>query len=519
MDRAYLKKRGLGAWKDSGTWKLFLWTDTEAFQGDIAVAQDTLAALPTIESTVGACSLLPPQVPHVQCIVRALRSGNGAIDLSSTGCGKSICALVAAWNLGLTPVVICPKAVIGSWEAWSARTGVKIYVMNYESAIRSKLPFLKRTKKDKPAYFKMEWSMRNPERYLVVLDECQKCKGMETIQGAILSSIKRCKDLKVLCLSATIAQSPLDMKGLAYVLGWHTWDNWTSWLADNGCISTKQTVKKKQFNARTKSHWTSKFEINVWRFVGGEKSLANISKRLLPRYGSALTTEDLSEFFPRNRVIPVILKGDASVAQLHEEIQVKLKELAAQKRRDASANNQSILTELMRLQQEIELRKLPDAISMAKDAAEDGKSVVFIATFTATIDAFKEATKSLEISGKVSDKQGQIDAFQRDENHFIALQIQSGATGVSLHSDREEMRPRVSIMMPSFDSRLMLQALGRIFRANGKHDCLQHILLHKDSKIDQRLAEAIELKTGNISALNGYGAGLDLGINEYALDA
>jgi hypothetical protein len=511
LDKLYLKSKGLGIYKNHGVWSLYLWTDNEGFAGDIVPPKNVLAPLPTIETSVGSCSLLPPQVPHTACLVRALRAGNCAIDTGSTGVGKSPCALVTAWNLGLTPIIICPKSVIGSWENWAKKTGQTIHVINYEQVIRGNFPFVKRTGKDRPAYFKLEWCVRTPEKYLVIIDEGHKCKSMESYQSAILSSTKRAK-IKTLVLSATLVESTLDMKALGYCLGLHSWSNWPDFIAANGCIKTKQTVKKRNFNPRTRKYWTSKFDIDVWRFVGGAKALAKLSKQIFPRFGSGLTIADMKDFFPKNFIIPHIADMDGKIAKIHKEMAVQLKELAAQRRRDASSENKSILTELMRMQQEIELLKLPTAIEMAKNAVAEGNSVAFIAQFTATIDAFKKATDSLEISGNIDDKQSEIDAFQADKNHMIAVQVQSGATGVSLHDEREGSRPRISILMPVFDTRLFKQALGRIYRANGRATVRQYVLLDQNSEIDSKLAKTIERKTENLAAFNGYGEGLDLSV-------
>lgn len=510
LRRAYFKKRGLGAWKDGGVWKLFLWTDTEAFQGDVAVAQDALPELPKIKETVGSCSLLPPQVPHVQCIVRALRSGNGAIDTSDTGTGKTICSLIAAWNLGLTPVVVCPKSVIGSWQKWAARTGQEIHCTNYEQVVRGNFPWCKRTGKDKPAYFKFEWDLRTPEKYIVIIDEAHRCKGMETLQGAIASSLKRA-GIKFIALSATLAEDPLDLKNVGYVLGLHHWSNWSDWLHANGCIQVNQKVKKRMYNSATRKHWVSKFDIKKWIFKGGAASLAKLHKEIFPRMGSRLTVKDLNGYFPKNHIIPHSANIDSKIATIHKKMKKELRELAAKSRRDG-AEEGAKLTLLLRAQQEVELLKVPVAIEMAKDFVAEGNSVMFACQFQETIKAFKKAMGGVEVSGNISDKQSEIDKFQSDEEHTIAVQVQSGGAGISLHDDREGMRPRVSIILPVFDARQFKQVLGRIHRAEGKSTVHQYILLDENSDIDMRICAAIEKKCDNMAAFNGEDYGVDLQI-------
>lgn len=511
-DRVYLKKRGLGAYKDKGVWKLYLWTDTEEFQGDIKEPSGELPELPTIEPSVGSCKLLEPQVPHVARIVRALRMGGGAIDNSKTGTGKTICALVAAWNLGMEPIIVCPKSVIKSWQDWAAKTGQRVHVTNYAQVRSGNFPFCIRTDKDRPSYMKFEWKLRTPEKYIVIVDEAHNCKGLETLQGAILSSCKRAK-VKVLMLSATLAESALDLKNAGYVLNLHHWSNWSDWLYANGCIKVKQKVQKRMFNPRTRKHWMSKFTIDKWVFKGGKDSLAKLREQIFPRMGSGLTLDDMDGYFPDNHIIPHVADIDSKIATIHRKMKKELGELAAKARRDGAREEGAKLTVMIRAQQEVELLKLPIAIEMARDAQAEGNSVMFACQFTETIKAFKKALGGCEVSGNVKDTASEIAKFQSDKEHFISVQVQAGGAGVSLHDDREGMRPRVSIIMPVFDARQFKQVLGRIHRANGRSTVKQYILFDSKSDIDKRICAAIEKKCGNMDSFNGDDIGIELQTN------
>ena len=75
------------------------------------------------------------QIPHVGKLVRSINKYGVAKDGSDTGTGKTVMALYTAKQCGLIPFVICPKAVIPSWEAWMQEIfgHVKVdMVHNYE---------------------------------------------------------------------------------------------------------------------------------------------------------------------------------------------------------------------------------------------------------------------------------------------------------------------------------------------------------------------------------------------------
>jgi hypothetical protein len=430
------------------------------------------------------------------------------LDTSDTGVGKTICALVAAWNLGLTPIVICPKSVIGSWQKWAKRTGILIHVTNYEQVVRDNFPFCRRTDTTRPSYMKFEWQLRQPEKCLVILDEAHRTKGMETLQGAILSSCKRA-GVKALALSATLAETPLDLKNAAYCLGLHHWSNWSDWLHSTGCRTIKQKVQKKMFNRQTRQHWISKFTIDKWVFNGGTKALDKLHKQIFPAMGSRLTLKDMEGYFPANHIIPRSANIDAKIGKIHKAMKKELAELAAKERRDGKEEG-SRLTILIRAQQKVELLKVPVAIEMARDFEADGNSVIFACQFTETIKAFKKALGGAEISGQINDKEAEIEKFHSGAEHFISVQSQSGGAGISLHDDEEGMRPRVSIILPIFDARQFKQLLGRAHRAEGKSTVRQYILLDENSDIDQKICKAIERKADNMAAFNGDDIGIDL---------
>ena len=75
----------------------------------------------------------------------------------------------------------------------------------------------------------------------------------------------------------------------------------------------------------------------------------------------------------------------------------------------------------------------------------------------------------------------------------------AGAASISLH-DLDGVFPRNSLISPNWSAILTLQAIGRIYRANGKSPCLQEFLFASD--IEERQRARVAAKVRNISELN-----------------
>ena len=122
------------------------------------------------------------------------------IDSSAVGTGKTVVAAHLSRNLGGDVAVICPKAVIPSWERELKETGLKpLFVLNYENIRRGRAPFMsKRGKKI------MQWHL--PKDTLILIDEIHKCKGAFTQNAQLLISLVQ-QGYRVHGMSATAADS------------------------------------------------------------------------------------------------------------------------------------------------------------------------------------------------------------------------------------------------------------------------------------------------------------------------
>ena len=82
----------------------------------------------------------------------------------------------------------------------------------------------------------------------------------------------------------------------------------------------------------------------------------------------------------------------------------------------------------------------------------------------------------------------------------MLVNLAAGNAGISLH-DLTGKFPRGSIVFPSFSAINLVQALGRIHRAEGKTTCIQKIVFAADT-IEERCCQRVQAKLDNLDMLN-----------------
>lgn len=95
-------------------------------------------------------------------------------------------------------------------------------------------------------------------------------------------------------------------------------------------------------------------------------------------------------------------------------------------------------------------------------------------------------------------RQENIDLFQNNTNHAIAVNTEAGGVALSLHDELQE-RMRVSFIVPSYNAASVRQALGRIRRVNGTH-AVQNFVIAAGT-VMEKVAAALERKLANLDSL------------------
>tara|TARA_R100001163_G_scaffold42965_1_gene32435 strand:- start:6266 stop:7600 length:1335 start_codon:yes stop_codon:yes gene_type:complete len=437
--------------------------------------------------------LFPPQVQAVLFFLKVLLSGRNTLDSSNMGTGKTIVACHLARDYGKPVAIIAPKAVLPSWEREMEEVGIKpVFILNLEKLKTGNTKYLDkvtRVTKTGKKFVSYSWNEQElPTDTLILLDEVHKCKGMNTTNSKMAVALVD-QGYRIHCMSGTPCEDASEMKALGYILGLHA-------------------------NKHTKGvlyhFWGFMKQMGVTQDKWGSYKMTDRSKLALLRskmYGvntHRLTVADFPDSFRNNRVYtkPINFRSNAKIQKAYDDIGLTPKIIDDYINKGTVTDSEYVLVNLLRARQLAESYKAVDLAEMAENAIAAGKSVVLFVNFSDTVEALTARLNCGKIDGSQTphERQFVIDEFQRDESHCIVCNISAGGTGISLH-DIQGMRPRVSFICPTFNSKDYQQVLGRIHRNGAKSDAIQQVLVAANS-IEEHVMKSIIRKIANHSDLH-----------------
>jgi superfamily II DNA or RNA helicase len=480
--------------------------------------------------------LLPHQPEHLNNLINAFERTDGVIDASDTGTGKTPVAVAVCKHMKLNPAIICPIQVIPQWEKWLKAFGVKpVFIANYEAfksrgnqfgyidsryfphrilnvfgreyGIENKFDpadytrtwsdAIKHIKKVIPhidsmiSHFENSYNVKFPrdkcrevndfkwnipEGTLMIFDEVHKCKGEWTQNSKMLIGAK---NFKTLILSATIAQSPRDMRSIGYVLGLHELYNFNKWTKQFDCFQNS---------------------FNGWECTDPIGAMKRISQHIFPVRGSRMRIADIPDF-PETQITAEPYQSDVTdeYNKEHTALLERIENLE-----EMGAKAQEIFTEIIRFRQASELMKVPLFVDMTKNAIDNGLSVALFVNYTETRQALQIALNTLcAIHGQgqsVEEREGHKQSFQHGRSRVIVVMSDAGGTGLDLHDEHGNYQ-RMAIISPTYNARLFKQVLGRVHRAGAKTKSLQRVVFLSGT-IEEAVCKSVNHKLDNISALN-----------------
>jgi SNF2 family DNA or RNA helicase len=411
------------------------------------------------------------------------------------GTGKTLTSLSFARLISSRKtLVVCPKAVIPTWEReakrWfpyyfdpvlsltegnsyykselvrktSSESSTPLVIVNYDSLIREPLSL---------ELSSIKWD-------LLILDEAHFVKSHESKRFKVLQNIKR--DFAVALSGTPMVQGPLDIWSQARLLD-------PSFLGKNyyafrhtyavmGGFNNKQVVGYR--NQEHLSRKISKFMIKV--------SIDDVLE--LP--------ESVSE------VLEVDLEPEAK--RLHDSIYSQLRE-AAMEGRVGEHYAALAVTRMMQItggyfhdDERGEVRRvsyskeraLEEALSMI--GAQSGEPVVVFGVFHQDLDTILEVAKKMGLSyGELSGRRNNLEDFRQGRINLLAVQIQAGGVGVDLSRSRYAIYYSVGYSLGNY-----LQSLARI-RRPGQTRRVVYLHLVARGTIDERVFEALSDKSEVIS--------------------
>ena len=490
-----LKAQGYSIGKNKlGQWTLYEWQSYKAdFREDFG--RDNKASKIDVskiqqKSTLGEYvvknidGLRKFQISNVSKLCASILENKAALDGSDTGAGKTYTAVGVARELEMDIAVVCPKAVIASWnKVIKNHFKMKpVFVLNYESVKTGKYKEIGTWKKisrtSNREYF--QWNI--PKNTLLIFDESHRLKGHGTQNSEIAIAAKK-QGYKILCCSATNAINPIELKTVGFITGLYKSGKWTQFLRDHGC-------EQGRFG---------------WEFSGDKDVLRKLHADLFLDRGVRVKREDI-EGFPDSEVIAeaynIDEQSEKELKKIYEEMEKELKYLQAQCK-NTKEYKINAMTIMLRARQQAELIKVPLFVEMAEDAIENGMSVVLFVNFSETVRALsKRLDTNCVVWGenKGNERERHIEEFQADKKRAIIVNIKAGGAGLSLH-DLNGNYPRISLISPTPSAVDLRQALGRVWRDGGKTKSLQKIVFAANT-VEEEVCEKVKLKLTNLDTIN-----------------
>ena len=415
-----------------------------------------------------------------------------ACDQSETGTGKSYVAAWIAKNLNSPVVIVCPKIMIPAWTKVLSYFGIKAHcLINYEKLIRGNTEHL--SFKDGKDNGPSDYTINFPKNSLVILDEVHKCKSATSKNSDFLIKLKM-DGYKSLLLSATAATNPLEMKAFGFATTLHNLTSYRQFITDSGAYVGRY----------------GGFQIDLQSQKTVE-AMSNIHDKLFNLYkvSSRMTRKMFDKIFPDNHVMVECFDMGTNTDKINKVYQQMESELAALEESSVnySQHHFAIMTKARRM---AELLKVPTMVEMIEDWYDEGISPVVFVNFTDTVEAIeKQLAKNRKFDGKIarivggqSDKvrQKDIELFQSDNKRIMIANLAAGNAGVSLH-DLNGNFARGAILSPSYSAINLLQALGRIHRAEGKTKCIQKVMFAAGT-IEEEACKRVQSKLNNLECLN-----------------
>lgn len=423
--------------------------------------------------------LRPYQINHAKNVLRALTYNKGALDASDTGVGKTAVALVLARILGCVPLILGPKATRSGWEDLSAVLGVPVKFINYEKARREayglgyEKEMFKRKDPDRPegpdnplircgSYW--VW---NHQYQMMVFDEVHLCGGSTTITGKLLRSSRKAAEF-VLGLSATAADSAMQMKNIGQMLGLFDGKGYYSWIQRCGA-SFDYTGERLAWTDDKKEQ---------------EKSMAKIHAQIFPSRGARLRRRDIPDF-PETQIDTLLLDPDKEIVDAKQD--------------------PSDLAERTALRQELEDEIVAQLVPVIRRDIDSGIPVSVFLNFTDSLD-YLAAEFGFDcgiIDGRQVGDKGDAER-KKIEQDFRAVRLPlvlvncaAGGAGLNLQTPVEG----TSYIIPSESGRQMKQVIGRRHRLGGAFSRQYFCGLRGTYQEDNLRSNQAKIR--NIDALNG----------------
>lgn len=400
---------------------------------------------------MSTCPLYDYQKAPSQQLVRALTHGReewgypGAVDLSDVGVGKSFMDFSAMLQVRPNIVVLCPKVGEVGWQKTASIFNHPIHYLGSYEGVKGGWRDSVATRHADGAF-----TWHNAGQVGLILDECQAVKGMDSLASACIDGAIQA-GIPIICASATLASSPLEMRIAGRVTGLHTGDSdWKRFMVENGCRYVEQEER--------------------WVWNRKAHLLEQLHHRLIPQRGCRVRKSDLGER-PGGSVdmLPIECEEGPQIQQEWAEANRQIEEMRKKRYPHMMLVNirRKIRMRLWKLSEQV---LAPHVAKLMQADLEEGKSVLAFVGFTETRERLGKLLGTRDgFYGGQNDRHRAmlIRDFQANRIRVLINQIKAGGSSVSL-DDVTGDYPRVTYLFPSDSGQLMEQVPGRTDRTTSK---------------------------------------------------
>lgn len=419
------------------------------------------------------------QLPHAEKFLAQLRKDGVVVDASDTGTGKTYIALWAAKEYKHPLLIVCPKAVIPKWRNLAREAGLSpIDILNVEKLKRSR--YLSKLGNNC-------WIWTLPPGTLVIFDEAHQYGGTKTANAFIMQATRSAR-LPVVALSATIANSPLRLRALGYLLGlFPTFGSFWNWSLTHGAekvpLVTWAGGQRKQIE-------TIQF---VPEHATAQEGVKKIHEEVFKTGKGYRLRSGESPGFPENQVVVerLAFEKTSEIAKAYAKLQSEIE-----------ASDKLVVSQTLALRQQIELLRVPDLAEMVQEMSEEHGVVVFL-NFRESVYLLEKALHEMKPSVIIGeqtedDREAERNFFQDNQTRVCLCTYGAGGLGLDLHDLKG--RPRLSVLNPNWSAVQTIQALGRIHRAGALSPAIQK-LIYAANTVEEEVASRVEASLNNLSLL------------------
>lgn len=455
-------------------------------------------------------------VRHTLCL---LRQGQNVFNGSDMGTGKTVMAAAVVKEMARPTLVLAPKISLTAWRRIGDAMGVEFELTNPENVRTGRTAYgtWQFPKPKKPVTklvcecCQLEIGLLSPaciygakglhcvevvkvphnfgkftwvdEVKFLVVDEVHRYSGRPSQNGSMLIAARR-QRIPVLAMSATAADSPLELRALGFVLGLHG-------LTDFNTFAFKHGARKAPFGGLY--------------FAGDEverrAQMARLHCEIFPSRGVRVRIADLGTAFPACQITTELYDLEGGLDKI-QALYATMDEAIA-RLRDGRCDEEMEVTRVLHARQELEVRMIPVFEEVIAQFREAGAHVAAFLNFKVAIDEMAKRLKTncrVEGDTDPAERQNNIDRFNADEEPVILVNSQAGGLALSLPDTRGK-HFRAGVVSLGYSSKVTRQVFGRLPRADSVSKSFYRVPLIAGT-VQEKIHRAVSAKLNQMDALN-----------------